>query len=1209
MTRTRRAEATTGLGAIAALLALVVGLPVLLYLLGGSPLPGHLSSLTSIGHGLLHRDSASVVLAAVREVSWIAWAAFTLAVLTEIQAALRHRTPPRLLPGGLQDAAGRLVALAALTFTAAPVGTLLATPQPVSATAVVPAADVTPLGQLAPPYGEHARPGPQGMSMGFFQLVTVRPGDCLWTIARQYLGNGDRFHEIVALNLGHDMGHGQVFTDPSVIWPGWVLHLPARAAGHHDPAGPRGHEPGGHLEGATHGGHLAGATHGGHPTSHRPFSHPHRTASASSNGHAPPVALTTPAPVTATPRTGGQAGQARPAQASSDSTPLHSGQESTLPVLVAFGTGVLAGGAAMSLSRLRHRQRQTRRRGRRIPLPVSAPVALAEQRLNIAAAQEPVTSSLRGVLRDLGSALVATGAQLPQITALRLEPDVLEVLLASPAAEPPPPPFTVPGGYQGMTWRLRLDDELPGDRDEAGDLLPGLLTVGTADGGYLLIDLEHLQVTQVDGPASLTAPVLRGAAAELATGQLAGWYELILVGFPELAALGGRGTCCDTLDAGLDLLAAKAVALRRRLGDAPAADVRYHRLTEPGDEDWALTLLVSAVPPTSGQLAMLSDLAADPGGIAALVAAGTATPPGRREPASIDLSAGPDGSGPPAASIWPLQLQVRPQPLDDTDYQALTTLFATAAEDYDIAPADPPYDTWIWPQDLADRDEPSAWAPSEDDPEPEDGEPEDEEPEDEEPVQLEPNWAPVPEWPGDPAWSPDPAWADGPAWTDGPETAADRVWADGPETATDPVGPGGQFHPAQDHPAQDHPDHPAQDHPAQDDPAQDHLAQDHLAQDDPAQDDPAWDQPAWHHPAREQDQAPADDQEWAGELDRAGEYERAGELDWAGEYDRAGEYERAGDREGAVPQPEAAPLQEDVVAPEVRPDQAVRPQAVRPQAVRPHEQGADALEAPAADPPAEVQAETRPPSLRIGVLGAFTINGQPGALLPAQSQLVLALAMHAPSGLSNQQLCYLLGADPDRPKPSDSLRQLIVRTRRQLGRAPDRREWIEHMGGGQYALHPGARFDWQEFSQLTTEGMRSRDAPKLRHALGLIRGRPFTGCYYWWLDLGTTESVRAQIVDAADVLAALEIAAGNPAAAARAARIGLTGDAGAEQLWRALMRAEHAAGNLTGVREAWNRCLDAISEIAPDGEPHPSTAALYQELLGGARARPAWAGG
>jgi DNA-binding SARP family transcriptional activator len=320
--------------------------------------------------------------------------------------------------------------------------------------------------------------------------------------------------------------------------------------------------------------------------------------------------------------------------------------------------------------------------------------------------------------------------------------------------------------------------------------------------------------------------------------------------------------------------------------------------------------------------------------------------------------------------------------------------------------------------------------------------------------------------------------------------------------------------------------------------------------------------------------------------------------------------------EPAPARPEHPAEQTGAAAAQPRGDQAAEPAP----AVRPEPPGPTASPPPGG--PGPDQASARPPdtppgtpavaveqSLRIGVLGTFTINSQPGALLPAQSQLVLALALNGTSGLSNQQLCYLLGADPDRPKPSDSLRQLIVRTRRQLGRAPDRREWIEHLGGGQYALHPLARFDWHEFDALATEGMRVRDAQRLRRALGLIRGRPFTGCYYWWLDLALTETVRAQIVDAADVLAALELAAGDPAAAARAARIGLAGDAGAEQLWRALMRAEHAAGNLSGVREAWTRCLDAISEIAPDGEPHPGTAAVYRELLGDAPVRPAWAGG
>jgi hypothetical protein len=57
------------------------------------------------------------------------------------------------------------------------------------------------------------------------------------------------------------------------------------------------------------------------------------------------------------------------------------------------------------------------------------------------------------------------------------------------------------------------------------------------------------------------------------------------------------------------------------------------------------------------------------------------------------------------------------------------------------------------------------------------------------------------------------------------------------------------------------------------------------------------------------------------------------------------------------------------------------------------------------------------------------------------------------------------------------------------------------------------------------------------------------------------------------------------------------------------MQAEHAAGNLTGVRDAWSRCLDAIAEIAADGQPHPRTAALYRELLAQPDPRPLWSRG
>jgi DNA-binding SARP family transcriptional activator len=234
--------------------------------------------------------------------------------------------------------------------------------------------------------------------------------------------------------------------------------------------------------------------------------------------------------------------------------------------------------------------------------------------------------------------------------------------------------------------------------------------------------------------------------------------------------------------------------------------------------------------------------------------------------------------------------------------------------------------------------------------------------------------------------------------------------------------------------------------------------------------------------------------------------------------------------------------------------------------------------------------------LDVRILGQFGITGATEQLQPKQAELVLALALAAPGGLSNSALCCVLGADPDHPKPSDAVRQIITRTRRRLGRASDGREYIIHSGSGNYQLHPDARLDWTEFRDLVAGG-RAED---MRAALALVRGEPFAGSYYWWIDIPLLETVRAEIVDAAETVGEFELATGIPRAAARAARAGLAAESSAEQLWRLLMRAEHAAGNTAGVAEAWRRCLEAIEDVAPGGEPHPDTAALYRQLTAGA---------
>ncbi|HEV2375620.1 MAG TPA: hypothetical protein VGS19_26085 [Streptosporangiaceae bacterium] len=276
---------------------------------------------------------------------------------------------------------------------------------------------------------------------------------------------------------------------------------------------------------------------------------------------------------------------------------------------------------------------------------------------------------------------------------LHVTPEFLEVLLTSPAANPPPAPFTVAPGREGMCWQLTLPSPAslaPGGNSEAGDLLPGLVTAGLSDaGGYILLDLEHLQVTACSGPEELAGRMLATMAAELATSQLAGWYDLILVSFPELA-IDGRAESVGTLDEALDLLDARATELAGQIIDAGPGDIRLRRAQAP--DGWDLTLLVSRTTPTDQQMTRLLDLTRH-GGIAVLIPA-----PGHARPsprASIELTPNPDGGI--SAVIMPLELRVTPQPLTSEDYHGLVTLFSAAAATGDVSPDDPPYRDYAAP--------------------------------------------------------------------------------------------------------------------------------------------------------------------------------------------------------------------------------------------------------------------------------------------------------------------------------------------------------------------------------------------------------------------------------------------------------------------------------------------------------------------------------
>jgi DNA-binding SARP family transcriptional activator len=1048
---TRARSVATGLAAMAVLAAAIVGLPVVLYQFGGSPLPHHIASWHRVMVALSSQAGSGLVLALVRDCSWLAWLLFTACVLAEVQAAIRGRRSPHLRLGGLQGIAAHLVALAALAFAAPSAITL-----PASATAAssqsaglhtVPerpapgsaANEYSGAGDAIPsipgaPEAESDVALTTASSLATVRTVTVRSGDCLWSIAQRYLGAGDRYPAIASLNYGHDMGDGQVFTNPSLIEPGWRLLLPSHSS---DSAALAGRELS-HRDSHAPAGRLRGQ-HAGHPTKDSLYRRRHAAArqhaatehaetSQAGNG---PDSVGAGIPGRARPGepqapAAGEAGYRTPASVSA-SMPGNREAEAAM-----FAAGALAGAVLTTLTRMRRRQHQERRRGRRIVLPADRDVLAQEQRLRAAAPLpgEPVRT-LRDALACLEAGIVAAGQRLPEIVGLHVTPSALEVLLAAPAADGPPEPYAISPGRQGMCWQLELpalaaaSDAPPGHGTSAVGLatlgchlLPGLFTAGFTGDGYLLLDLESLQVTGCDGPPGLVDRVVVTAAAELATAQWSGWYDLILVGCDELEVL-GRGEHCTTLAEALSLIEGRHAAASARIAERGPADVRDLRLAEPDDEDWGLTILISRFEPDPDEMMRLLALAEDgEGGIAVLVAGDTETPDGRMASAVLQVAPDPEAAEGIIANVIPLQITVRPGALSAADYAAITTLFAAASDLDDVDPDAEPYAVYAAPP----------WIPQ--------------------------------------------------AAAMHPAGVADYFWQD----------------------------------------------------DEPDVGDSA-------------DQSGADPDP---------------------------------PRTGAdIPRTDPAPGRTGPASARMGP----APAPIGSFA----EVGGQHL--PRTWPGPEH-------GLQIRILGPLVIAGAAQQLQPKQAELVLALALAAPAGLSNSALCAMLGADPDHPKPADAVRQIITRTRRRLGPAADGQEYIVHVGNGQYVLHPDATLDWTRFRELVASGR----ADDLRAAVSLIGGQPFSGSYFWWIDIPLIETVRAELVDAADRLAEFELAVGSPRASGRAARAGLLAEPSAEQLWRAVMQAEHAAGNLGGVTEAWRRCLDAIDDIAPDGEPHPDTVALYRQL-------------
>ncbi|WP_242909671.1 BTAD domain-containing putative transcriptional regulator [Actinomadura terrae] len=260
--RSRLADFTRGLGALVVLVLLLVGCPVAMYAMGGSPIPDRLPSWEEINATLMRQDTdQSVFLATIWLVAWGAWCLFTITVFAEMMNYLIGRSRPALPRPirPLQELVRDLVATATLTFSAAaslstsasaathpPAVTgvhVAAGPRSAAQEQLAPeqaappedpgASDWTPLLADEPP--PHPKPDHR-----LWRTHIVKRGETLWSLARRTYGSGAQYPKLFKSSRGIDQPDGiPALTDPATLHPGQRIRLP-RPSSPDDAPSPRG---------------------------------------------------------------------------------------------------------------------------------------------------------------------------------------------------------------------------------------------------------------------------------------------------------------------------------------------------------------------------------------------------------------------------------------------------------------------------------------------------------------------------------------------------------------------------------------------------------------------------------------------------------------------------------------------------------------------------------------------------------------------------------------------------------------------------------------------------------------------------------------------------------------------------------------------------------------------------------------------------------
>ncbi len=546
----------TGLGALAVLGLLLIGLPILLWVIGPVGLPHVEPTLAGLWRALLTPDDGTVFLTLVKVAGWVVWALLLITVTTEAISRLRHLHAPRLPGLALPQGVARGLVAAALALF---INTNTAVSAPLSAhTLVAAAAPANPAQPLEAPAAA-PETGPR------YERYTVKKGDILSQLALDHLGDAHRYPEIYKASRNIHQPGGARLTDPDVIDIGWKLNIP---------------------------------TDQGDRTTRESRRKPDRPEpSAQTPASTAPTPSPTPSPVVEPSQTSAPTSLAPQAEAD-DTDTVADYQPGWLLTGLSGAGAILAGSLWLVLHRRRALQHHHRRPGlvTAPPPPATAPVekTLRHQGQPIA----DLVTFVDETLRRLTATILTRDDRLPPLVAVEVARSTLTVHLTADTQllEPWQP------GEGSRSWTISTADE----PDTIGPLEPDgpapwphLTTVGADDTGHWwLLNLEHLGTLSITGDHDYADDLARYLAAELTTNPWSRDLEIDLIDvFPEIVGL-GPSRCHHHPDrAGLDDTLTAAVDMSDRVNRTKVADAPTGRVQYPDDELWTSHLLVTRADP------------------------------------------------------------------------------------------------------------------------------------------------------------------------------------------------------------------------------------------------------------------------------------------------------------------------------------------------------------------------------------------------------------------------------------------------------------------------------------------------------------------------------------------------------------------------------------------------------------------------------------